>query len=134
MKHDHPVEQAPALGKPSWSKRWFRMLLPALVTMAVVAVIGVIVAVLLAFGVDLSTQHGALVAFRPWGAAIQGGLIILVGLRWQQVVDWGRARRVVKDWEYDKALRARPKALLCLLAYWLMIPVGPNALLRVFGG
>ena len=89
-------------------------------------------ALLMVLGVDLQAQYDALVAFRPWGAALQGALIILIGLRWPQVVAWARGRQIVQDWEVERVLAARPKAMLMLLAYWLMVPVGPNALLRAF--
>jgi hypothetical protein len=120
--------------QPRWYRRWIRRFLPALVTFAMLLAIGLVVAMLAALGVDLQTQHKALVGFRPWGAAIQGALIVLLGLCWPQVVAWARRRHIVQDWEYQQVLDARTKVMLMLLAYWLMIPVGPNALLRVFGG
>ena len=61
-------------------------------------------------------------------------LIVLIGLRWTQVVTWGRRRGIVQEWEYEQALAARGKVMLMLLAYWLLIPVGPATLLRVLGG
>lgn len=120
--------------QPRWYRRWFRRFLPALATFAMVLAIGLVVATLAALGIDLQTQHKTLVGFRPWGAAIQGALIVLVGLRWPQVVAWARRRHIVQDWEHEQVLASRTKVMLMLLAYWLMIPVGPNALLRVFGG
>ena len=117
---------------PRW-RRWLRSLAPALSLLVCVLLLSAIVATLASFGIDLQTQLGALVAFRPWGAAIQGLLIVLIGLRWSKVVDWGVRREIVQPWEYERALAARPKAMLMLLAYWLMVPVGPNALLRAFG-
>lgn len=114
-------------------RRWLRRLAPALSLLAIVLLISTAVAILASLGIDLQRQLSALEAFRPWGAAIQGVLIVLIGLRWQQVVDWGLRRQIVQQWEYEEVLGARTKVLLMLLAYWLMIPVGPNALLRIFG-
>jgi hypothetical protein len=94
----------------------------------------VIVAIFLALGVQLETQLDTVRVFKPWGIAIQGALIVLIGLRWTQVVNWGRRRGIVQEWEYEQALAARGKVMLMLLAYWLLIPVGPATLLRVFGG
>jgi hypothetical protein len=117
--------------QPRW-RRWLRSLAPALSLLGCVLLLCAIVAILASFGIDLQTQLGALVAFRPWGAAIQGVLIVLIGMRWSQVVDWGVRRQIVQQWEYERVLGARPKVMLFLLAYWLMVPVGPNALLRIF--
>ena len=131
MNKPLPVQPMPSTSR---SKRWLRKLLPALSMLALVLLIGVIVAILLALGVQLETQLDTVRVFKPWGIAIQGALIVLIGLRWTQVVNWGRRRGIVQEWEYEQALAARGKGLLMMLAYWLLIPVGPATLLRVLGG
>lgn len=131
MNNPLPVQPMPSTSR---SKRWLRKLLPALSMLALVLLIGVIVAIFLALGVQLETQLDTVRVFKPWGIAIQGALIVLIGLRWTQVVNWGRRRCIVQEWEYEQALAARGKGLLMMLAYWLLIPVGPATLLRVLGG
>lgn len=131
MNNPLPVQPMPSTSR---SKRWLRKLLPALSMLALVLLIGVIVAIFLTLGVQLETQLDTVRVFKPWGIAIQGALIVLIGLRWKQVVDWGRRRGIVLDWEYEQVLAARGKVMLMLLAYWLLIPVGPTTLLRVLGG
>ena len=123
-----PPATAPA--QPRW-RRWLRTLMPALTLLGLGLLILAVSALLMALGIDLQTQHEALVSFRPWGAALQGALIILIGLRWRQVVDWGVRRKIVQQWEYEQVLGARAKVMFMLLAYWLMVPVGPYALLRM---
>lgn len=131
MRELEPLQPMPAHSRP---RRWLRKLLPALSLLALVLLIGVIVAIFLALGVQLEAQLDTVRVFKPWGIAIQGALIVLIGLRWTQVVDWGRRRGIVLDWEYEMALAARGKVMLMLLAYWLLVPVGPTTLLRVIGG
>ena len=126
-----PPQPSPVTSR---SRRWFRKLLPALSLLALVLLIGVIVAIFLALGVQLETQLDTVRVFKPWGIAIQGALIVLIGLRWTQVVNWGRRRGIVQEWEYDQTIAARGKVMLMLLAYWLLVPVGPTTLLRMFGG
>lgn len=127
MNNPLPVQPMPSTSR---SKRWLRKLLPALSMLALVLLIGVIVAIFLALDVQLDTVR----VLKPWGIAIQGALIVLIGLGWTQVVNWGRRRGIVQEWEYEQALAARGKGLLMMLAYWLLIPVGPATLLRVLGG
>lgn len=131
MNNPLPVQPMPSTSR---SKRWLRKLLPALSMLALVLLIGVIVAIFLALDVQLETQLDTVRVLKPWGIAIQGALIVLIGLGWTQVVNWGRRRGIVQEWEYEQALAARGKVLLILLAYWLLIPVGPATLLRVLGG
>ena len=128
-----PLPHQP-MSPPSRMRRWLRKLLPALSLLALVLLIGVIVAIFLTLGVQLEAQLDTVRVVKPWGIAIQGGLIVLIGLRWTQVVNWGRRRGIVLDWEYKQVLAARGKVMLMLLVYWLLIPVGPATLLRVFGG
>jgi hypothetical protein len=134
MAQDNSAQGLTAGTPPTWRKRLFRRLLPALATVLLVIFIGVIVAIFLILGFDLATQHASLVGLRPWGAAVQGFLIVLVGLRWQQVVDWGRRKGIVLEQEYDRLVSAKAKVMLMLAVYWLTIPVGPNALMRWFQG
>lgn len=131
MNNPLPVQPMPSTSR---SKRWLRKLLPALSMLALVLLIGVIVAIFLALDVQLETQLDTVRVLMPWGIAIQGALIVLIGLGWTQVVNWGRRRGIVQEWEYEQALAARGKGLLMMLAYWLLIPVGPATLLRVLGG
>lgn len=131
MNNPLPVQPMPSTSR---SKRWLRKLLPALSMLALVLLIGVIVAIFLALGVQLETQLDTVRVFKPWGIAIQGALIVLIGLGWTQVVNWGRRRGIVQEWEYEQALAARGKVMLMMLAYWLLIPMGPATLLRVLGG
>jgi hypothetical protein len=131
MNNPLPVQPMPSTSR---SKRWLRKLLPALSMLALVLLFGVIVAIFLALDVQLETQLDTVRVLKPWGIAIQGALIVLIGLGWTQVVNWGRRRGIVQEWEYEQALAARGKGLLMMLAYWLLIPVGPATLLRVLGG
>ena len=131
MNNPLPVQPMPSTSR---SKRWLRKLLPALSMLALVLLIGVIVAIFLALDVQRETQLDTVRVLKPWGIAIQGALIVLIGLGWTQVVNWGRRRGIVQEWEYEQALAARGKVMLMMLAYWLLIPVGPATLLRVLGG
>lgn len=119
---------------PSRRRRWWRRLQIFALMLSFLLGVALIVTVLVAMGVDMQTQHSALRAFRPWGAALQGIVIILIGLRWQQVVDWGHRRSIVQDWEYEQVVASRPKVMLLLLAYWLLIPVSPQTLYHIFVG
>lgn len=119
---------------PPKRRLWWRRLQAAALLLSFVLIMAMIVTVLVAMGVDMQTQHDALRAFRPWGAAIQGVLIFLIGLRWQQVVDWLHRRQIVQDWEYEKVLASKLKFMLFLVVYWLLIPVGPQMLHHIFFG
>lgn len=102
MNNPLPVQPMPSTRR---SKRWLLKLLPALSLLALVLLIGIVVAIFLALGVQLETQLDTVRVFKPWGIAIQGGLIVPIGLRWTQVVNWVAAEALSRSGSTSKSMR-----------------------------
>lgn len=84
-------------------------------------------------GVDVHAVHKTVVMLKPYGIAIQAIAIVLIGWKWRAIVLLGRRKGIVKGHEFDQVLALRNKVLVFLLAYLLLIPIGPGGLARVFG-
>lgn len=73
-------------------------------------------------------------SLRLWGIAVQSLLVALIMVRWNAIVAWARRRGIVKPHEHDQVLALRRRVFLFLLAYLVLIPIGPTTLFRLLAG
>lgn len=71
---------------------------------------------------------------KRWGLIVQSAVLALIVLRWKALVDWARARNIVKAHEYQQVLALRLGFALFGLAYLILVPIGPTTLWRLFVG
>lgn len=64
-----------------------------------------------------------------WGITIQASIVIAIGLFWRQLINWAHQHSLVMTHEYPYLLGLRNKAMAFLLAYLILIPIGPSTLL-----
>ncbi|GKS87277.1 hypothetical protein AVMA1855_24015 [Acidovorax sp. SUPP1855] len=67
---------------------------------------------------------------RHYGALVQCMVVAGIGIWWQAIVAWGARCGIVRPQEHAQVIALRPKVMASLIAYLLLIPVGPAALLR----
>lgn len=84
---------------------------------------------LLRSGVDLPRLQQQVATLRLVGAAVQAVVLLLIVLGWRRLVLAGQRRGIVTPAELPRVLALRPKVLAVLLAYWLLVPVGPDNLI-----
>jgi hypothetical protein len=71
-------------------------------------------------------------AFKVVGVAIQAGIVAWVAWRWDRIVAWGRRRGIVQEHEHRQVLALRAKVVGFLIAYLVLVPIGPSAIYRFF--
>jgi hypothetical protein len=71
-------------------------------------------------------------AFKSIGVSIQVCIVAWVAWRWDRIVAWGRRRGIVQQHEHRQALALRAKVVGFLIAYLLLVPIGPGAIYRFF--
>ena len=64
------------------------------------------------------------------GVGIQCAVVASILLGWKRLADWATATGVFKAHEYQRALEFKARAGAFLLAYLLLIPIGPYRVWR----
>lgn len=84
---------------------------------------------------DLQRWVGAANGLQRWGLLVQCLIVAAIALRWKPLVAFGRKRGVVKAGEYEQVLALRAQVVAFLVAYLVLVPIGPTTLWRLaFGG
>lgn len=65
-----------------------------------------------------------------WGIVLQIAAIAWAMLNYRRMVAWGRRKGIVSRREHRQVLASRPKVAAFLLAYLVLIPIGPDAIYR----
>jgi len=72
--------------------------------------------------------------WRIWGIAAQSLVVALVIVRWNALVHWAHRRDIVKSHELEEAYLLRRRATVFLVAYLVLIPIGPGTLHAILAG
>ena len=71
-------------------------------------------------------------SIKPWGVLVQGLLVVSVIAWWPSIVRWGHGRGYIREHELEPVLAKRTQVGLVLLAYLLLVPIGPSSLWHWF--
>jgi len=77
---------------------------------------------------DVLAIQSAVHTFKWIGVVLQGVIIAVIGWQWPAIVRWGRARGWVREHEVRQVLGLRTKVLLFLVAYLVLVPIGPTTI------
>lgn len=66
------------------------------------------------------------------GVAFQACAVAWIGLRWRRIVAWSRLHGIVQRREHRQVLALRPKVVGLLIAYLVLVPIGPGTIYRFF--
>ncbi|MDO9480160.1 MAG: hypothetical protein Q8S96_12545 [Hydrogenophaga sp.] len=126
-----PVATGTTSPKPKG--RWRGLLTTALWgTLALASMVLGVVA-LVNSGLDIFKVQSVVSQLRWVGVALQVLFVALIGMRWRALVRWGQRRNMVQPHEVERAMAFRPKAMVFLCAYLVLIPIGPQTLFRLLG-
>ena len=79
---------------------------------------------------DLEALASAAHSFKLFGVAVQTALVVWVAVAWHAIVDAGRRRGIVARHEYERVLALRWPVFAVLVAYLLLVPIGPATIYR----
>lgn len=113
--------------------RWRRILKTALLAVITLALMVSGVFALATSGLDLFQMQSAVSKVRVIGTLVQILIVAVIGLRWRALVQWGQRRNIVQEHEFERVVALRPKVMAFLCAYLVLIPIGPNNVLKLFG-
>lgn len=125
-----PQTSTPQQGR---RRRWLRVAIWLLLAVLLMLALAALASLLARSGVDPVSLGQTVASLKPYGIAAQALVIALVGIRWSVIVHWGRRKGIVKAHEFDQVMALRAKVMAFLLAYLLLIPIGPAGILRALG-
>ena len=67
-------------------------------------------------------------SIKPWGVLVQGLLVVSVITWWPSICYWGHSRGYIREQELGPVLAKRTQVAVLLLAYLLLVPIGPTSL------
>src|SRR6218665_3221909 len=118
-------EQPPDERRRHW-RSWMGWLVMAALLLLVM---GAVLSQLLEIPLDdVLAIQSAVHTFKWIGAVLQGVIIAVIGWQWPAIVRWGRARGWVREHEVRQVLGLRTKVLLFLVAYLVLVPIGPTTI------
>lgn len=83
---------------------------------------------------DVQSIANTVHMWRIWGIAVQSLVVAVVIARWNALVQWAHGRDMVKAHELEQACHMRKRVGIFLIAYLVMIPIGPATLYQIFAG
>jgi hypothetical protein len=132
-----PIDTTGAIERPSAQRRrtgrWVQVIRWIALFMVISTLLAAVASLMARSGVDVVELQSAVSTLKPYGIGLQAIAIALIGLKWPAIVRWGRRRNIVKAHEFEQVLALRTKVVVFLLAYLLLIPIGPAGVFRAFG-
>lgn len=71
-------------------------------------------------------------ALKLVGVSVQACVVAWIAWRWRRIVAWGRLRGIVQKREHRQVLALRAKVIGFLIAYLVLVPIGPATIYRLF--
>ena len=133
---DHIVPEADHMGKGlrrAGRHAWRVIKVASLWLGAAAALIGVAY-VFARSGVDVQRLSGAVRSIRPWGAGLQCLAAAALVWCWPTLVAWAHRAGHVSAADVQPLLNWRARMARLMVVYLLLVPIGPDALLRGFEG
>lgn len=122
------ARERPSHGLGRLARRWALYLV---VGAAMVALMVFFASMLMRSGLDLQRLQQQAGTLRLVGAAVQSVLVGLVAIGWPRLVDAGVRRGLVPAAERAPVLALRAKVVAFLVAYLLLVAIGPANLVAV---